>query len=112
MKSEVKSRDSWFIEHLGLVVELTFFGAGLPSGTKLVSETGMKWIVDSRVLYSNALDIHKRYVGEKETFALVPGSKQGVAAQEREFIFHYLFDSHDPKTKPGAGENLKIVEAK
>ncbi len=106
---KVKILDSWNLKDFGLLVELILHAPGLPAGTKLISLSGTAWVVKARVLYENALDLHKRFDGEHEIFSFRTGGRDAVLKSEDKFVFYYLFDSKEDAGKPLPGETLEVA---
>lgn len=110
--------DAWTIPNYGVITELEHHLDGLAKDTLLVSlESGLQWIVQSRILESIAVDESIRFANETETIQFVNISdlasrevaRTNILQKNQNRIFQYLLLPNGHTEKPKAGEMLKVA---
>ncbi|AOW19332.1 hypothetical protein LPB138_00940 [Urechidicola croceus] len=116
-KKTVKIIDSWNITGFGIIAELENIHDGITKGTKLKSqETGLTWIVESRIVETLAIDSLKRFPNETETpmhlnfksVSKLENAKETIIKKNRNRVFKYRLKPSKQNEKPKNGEILLI----
>lgn len=118
-KNQVTIVESWKLSFKGeILADVRHFLQGLPPGTVLQSlESGQRWKVVYRILFSQALE-QKRFRGEKEVYQHIsfaaPKAEnierfyQTLADKESKGIYHYALEPLGHTNKPRGGEQMQV----
>lgn len=114
-KNSVEIHDCWAVTGNGIIVELEHHGAGLPTGTRLVSKTSrLEWTIKNRLIFNHTLNKQKRFPGETENIMMLSfksaenleKSSANILAREANNIFQYSLHPEGHDHKPQVGEHL------
>jgi len=114
---KIKIINSWILTGFGIIAEVKNLHGGLPKGTVLKSiESGVTWIVESRIIETFAMDKLTRFQNETEIPFRVniknPSGLQNfrerVIERDKKNIFQYHLMPKNYNEKPKKGEELLI----